>query len=147
MTPKLQHSLQIQEIEVGASLCPAEEISRSSCSPASIDPIREVEIAFIRTYGVADFALLYFTLVSDGVLPRGYLADFEKLESPARRASERKLKLVTIISDAEAEMRLKFSQEQKLQESLASSSATDQIEVAASLRPKRFRTRWQQSCF
>ena len=134
-------TLQIHEIEVGAALCPAEEISRSSCSPASMDPIREAEIAFIRTYGIADFVLLYFTLVSDDVLPRGYLVDFAKLEAPARRASERKLKLVTNISDAEAEMRFKFSQEQKLQESPASSSAADQIVVAANLRPKRFRTK------
>ena len=65
----------------------------------------------------------------------------------AKRSTERSRKLATSISDAEAGMLLLSSQKQKLQESLSSTSAADQLVVAASLRPKRSRSKWQQSYF
>ena len=92
-------TLQMQEIEVGAALCPAEEISRSSCSPASIDPIREAEIAFIRTYG-----RLFRTMCSREDTLR-ISQNWRLLHDVPQRE---KLKLATNISGAEAEMRLTY---------------------------------------
>ena len=111
------------------------------------NPLQHANRLIVERLGITDYVLLYFTLITDKVLPHGYLADFVKQEQAARRSAERKHKLATKISDAEAEMQLTISRKQKVQESVSSSSTADQLVVAASLRPKRFRTKGQQSCF
>ena len=79
------------------------------------NPLQDADRLIVERYGFTNYVLLYFTLVTDKVLPHGYLADFVKLEQAARRSAERKQKLATKISDAEAEMQLTISRKQKLQ--------------------------------
>ena len=97
--------------------------------------------------GITDFVLLYFTLVADDVLPQGYLADFAKLEGPVRRSSERRLRLAISVTDAEAEMSLEMEKKRKFYSALETASATDQLLIAADIKPRRFRSRWQQACY
>ena len=127
-----------------------EVLGGESHDPEHVKDANLLQVAdrlIVERLGITDYVLLYFTLVTDKVLLHGYWADFVKLEQAARRSAERKQKLATKMSDAEAEMQLTISRKQKLQESVSSSSAADQLVVAASLRPKWFRTKWQQSCF
>ena len=65
------------------------------------NPLQDADRLIVERLGINDYVLLYFTLVTDKVLPHGCLADFVKLEQAARRSAERKQKLATKISDAE----------------------------------------------
>ena len=132
------------DTEPAISLCGSNYVSRASDEVVSGGMIHEADRAVIGSLGSTDFVLLYFMLVADNVLPRGFLADFTKLEGPARRSTERSQNLLRAFPTPKL---LLSSQKQKLQESLSGSSAADQLVVAASLRPKRFTSKWQQCCF
>ena len=55
------------------------------------DVQRNRDAGTVLKRGHANFGLLYFTLVADGAVPSGHLADFLNLEIPARRAAARRL--------------------------------------------------------
>ena len=97
--------------------------------------------------GVKDIVWLHFTLVSDDVLPHGYFADFAKLEGPIRRSSERSLRLAISVTDAEAEMSLEMEKKRKFYSALGTASTTDQLLIAADMKPRRFRSKWQRVCY
>ena len=77
--------------------------------------------SLVRAHGVTDLILLYKTLLADGVIPVGFVAEFLELESSLRRAVERKMKRLSTITDAEAELQLEAT--------------------------RKFRTKWQQACY
>ena len=54
-------------------------------------------------YGVTDMVLLYNTLVSDGAIPAGFLAEFVTLEQALKLSSKRAINIAANRSDAEAE--------------------------------------------
>ena len=98
----------------------------------------------IPVSGLFDFTLLYYTLVLDNAIPLGYLEDFRSLEAPARRAAKRLQTHAASISDSMASTALSaLRRESELRESLENSIA-DQMVIAADMRPKRFRTKWQR---
>ena len=92
--------------------------------------------------GMSDFARLYYTLVRDGALPRGYLDEFLTLEFPARRATKRSRSFACSISDAAAASALSNLRQEAQRKALEVTSISDQFVIAADLRPKKFRTRW-----
>ena len=95
--------------------------------------------------GLFDFTLLYYTLVMDDATPLGYLEDFRSLEAAARRAVKRLQTHATSISDSMASTALSaLRRESELRASLEKSIA-DQLVIAADMRPKRFRTKWQRA--
>ena len=53
----------------------------------------------------------------------------------------------TTYSYAEAERLLADEKQRKLHEKLSSSPVVDQLVVAADIKPRRFRTKWQKSCY
>ena len=69
------------------------------------------------------------------------------LESSMRRASDRRLRAALSLSDAEAERLLTAEKAKKLQMKLLSSSLVDQVVTAADVKPRRFRTKWQRTCY
>ena len=95
----------------------------------------------------SDFAFLYFTLLSDGAVPAGFLDDFLKLEIPASKAAARLIKLNASISDTEAELSLEREKRIKLACARESTAACDQLLVAADIKPRRFKSRLQRSCY
>ena len=94
-----------------------------------------------------DFARLYYTLVRDGALPIGYLDEFLTLELPARRATKRSRSFACSISDAAAASALSNLRQEAQRKTLEVSSISDQLVIAADLRPKKFRTRWQRAVY
>ena len=95
--------------------------------------------------GMSDFARLYYTLVRDGALPIGYLDEFLTLERPARRATKRSRSFACSISDATATTALSNMRQEAQRKALEVSTISDQLVIAADLRPKKFRTRWQRA--
>ena len=76
----------------------------------------------------------------------GFLQDFMKLESAARRAAKRQQAVAISISDSVAESRLRYLQEEIGKNALVeASSVADQLVIAADLKPRKFRTKWQQA--
>ena len=63
---------------------------------------RRQDADLVLKYGLSHFGLLYFTLVADGAIPPGYLADFFRLEIPAQRAAARRLNHSASVTDADA---------------------------------------------
>ena len=53
------------------------------------------------------FGILCYTLVADRAIPMGFLQDFMKLETPARRAAKRQQASATSVSDSSAETRVR----------------------------------------
>ena len=68
-------------------------------------------------------------------------------EIPARPAAARRLNQSLSITDAEAEMRLDAIQKHMSRAALDSFSVADQLMIAADIKPRRFRTKWQQVCY
>ena len=60
----------------GSSCSTPESLSRSAEEFASTSPLHPAECAVVLEFGISDYVLLYFSLVTDGVLQHGYLADF-----------------------------------------------------------------------
>ena len=124
-----------------------EQVSYVARVSKSFTPLHEADQALFSKLGIADFVLLYFTLVTDGVLPHGFFADFVELEQYARRSSDRSMRIATSISDAEAGLLLDASKRRLYDETLSTTASVDQLLVAADLKPKRFRTRLQMASF
>ena len=90
------------------------------------------------------FTLLYHTLVRDGALPLGYLQEFISLEAPARRSANRLQASAVAVSDSAASMTLAALRRDSEHRASVEKSILDQLVIAADLRPKKFRTRWQR---
>ena len=60
---------------------------------------------------LTEFGLLYHTLVADGAIPMGFVREFMKLETPARRAAKKQQLFAASISDSAAETRLRNLQQ------------------------------------
>ena len=93
------------------------------------------------------FGLLYHTLVADGAIPMGLLQDFLKLEAPARRAAKRQPATAVSISDSVAEARLRSLRREADQRASSATAITDQIMIAADLKPRKICTKWQQAVY
>ena len=93
------------------------------------------------------FALLYHTLVKDNALPIGYLQDFFSLEIPARRAAKRLQVSAASISDSMASTALSELRKKDAQRAAEVISISDQLVIAADLKPKKFRTTWPRSVY
>ena len=102
----------------------------------------------ICNLGITDF-LIYFIkpLVTDKVLPHGYLADFVKLEQSVRRSSDRTLRIAASISEAEARLSLEADKKRLYDTNDIAATAVDQLLVAADLKPRRFRSKWQRAYY
>ena len=107
--------------------------------------LHPADLGFIQKLGATDYVVFFYTLVADKVLPHGYFLDVLNLEPHVRRSSDRRLKVATSISETRAEMLLEMQRNQSLDSVLQTASATNQLLVAADIKPRRFRSRWQQA--
>ena len=116
----------------------------SWCQNTPLDS-RDVYVA--GEYGVTDMVLLYITLVSDGAIPPGFLAEFVTLEQALKLSSKRAINIAANRSDAEAERLLFIDKKRRDMQALTSSAASDQLVLAAELKPRKFRSKWQRIVF
>ena len=116
----------------------------SWCQNTPLDS-RDVYVA--GEYGVTDMVLLYITLVSDGAILPGFLAEFVTLEQALKLSSKRALNIAANRSDAEAERLLFIDKKRRDMQALTSSAASDQLVLAAELKPRKFRSKWQRIVF
>ena len=93
---------------------------------------------------LSHFTLLYCTLVRDGALPLGYLQEFISLEAPARRSANRLQASAVAVSDSAASMTLVALRRESEHRASIEKSIADQLVIAADMRPKKFRTKWQR---
>ena len=93
---------------------------------------------------LSHFTLLYYTLVRDGALPLGYLQEFISLEAPARKAANRLQASAAAVSDSAASTALVALRRESERRASIEKSIADQLVIAADMRPKRFRTKWQR---
>ena len=93
---------------------------------------------------LSHFTLLYYTLVWDGALPLGYLQEFISLEAPARRSANRLQASAVAVSDSAESMTLVALRRESEHRASVEKSIADQLVIAADMRPKRFRTKWQR---
>ena len=107
-------------------------------------PLDTRDLSVVRKYGVTDMVLLYITLVSDRAIPAGFLAEFLTLEQPLNLSSKRAINMAVNLSDAEAERLLIIDKKRKDTQILTSSAASDQLVLAAELKPRKFRSKWQR---
>ena len=91
---------------------------------AGTDLLNVRDGALLQTTGLTDMVLLYFTLLADKAVPGCYLPEFVNMETSMRRSSERSMKLAASLSD---ERLLWIDKKRKIQVSLSSSSAVDQL--------------------
>ena len=91
--------------------------------------------------------LLYITLVSDGAIPAGFLAEFLTLEQPLNLSSKRAINIAANRSDAEAERLLFIDKKRRDMQALTSSAVSDQLVLTAELKPRKFRSKWQRIVF
>ena len=111
------------------------------------NPLHDADQELIRKLGITDYVLLTLLhSVTDEALPHGFLADFVYLEQAVRRASDKNLRLATSIFDAEAELFLEADKRRLFATTLSTATAVDQLLVAADIKPRRFRSKWQQAC-
>ena len=110
-------------------------------------PVRAVTSISHSASSPGHFTLLYRTLVSDGALPSGYLQEFTSLEAPARRSASRLQASAVAVTDSAASMRLDALRRESERRASVEVSISDQMVIAADLRPKKFRTRWQRIVF
>ena len=96
---------------------------------------------------LAHFTLLYYTLVQDGALPLGSLREFISLETPARRAANRLQTSAAAISDSFASTALSALRRESEHRASIEKSIADRLVIAADVRPKRFRTKWQRAVY
>ena len=94
-----------------------------------------------------DFALLYYTLVLDDAIPVRYLREFMSLETPARRAAKRALISAVSITDSMASTALSAFRREAGRRANEFGTIGDQLAIAADIRPKRFRTKWQRAVY
>ena len=96
------------------------------------------------TSGPSHFTLLYHTLVRDGALPLGYLQEFTSLEAPARRSANRLQASAVAVTDSAASTTLAALRRESEHRASMEKSIVDQLVIAADMRPKKFRTKWQR---
>ena len=96
---------------------------------------------------VPDFVCLYYTLVLDGAVPRGYLHEFLSLEGHVRTAAERADRRNSSITNFSAAgwLHLQKSSQQKSERS--ERDAFDQLVLASTLKPRKFRSKCQEHAF
>ena len=95
----------------------------------------------------ADFALLYYTLVMDNAVPMGYLQEFRSLETPARRAAKMLQISAASITDSMASTALSALRREADRRATEIGTIGDQLVIAADMRPKKFRTKWQRAVY
>ena len=110
-------------------------------------PLDSSDFYVAREYGVTDMVLLYITLVSDGAIPAGFLAEFLTLEQALNLSSKRAINIAANRSDAEAERLSFIDKKRRDMQALTSSAASDQLVLAAELKPRKFRSKWQRIVF
>ena len=93
------------------------------------------------------FALLYYTLVKDNALPVGYLREFLSLETPARRGAKRSQISAASITDSMASTALSALRREADRRATEIGTIGDQLVIAADMRPKKFRTKWQRAVY
>ena len=93
------------------------------------------------------FALLYYTLVKDNALPVSYLREFLSLETPARRAAKRSQISAASISDSMAATAPSVLRREADRRATKIGTIGDQLVIAADMRPKKFRTKWQRAVY
>ena len=74
----------------------------------------------------------------------GYLQEFTSLEAPARRSANRLQASAVAVTDSAASMSLAALRRESEQQSSVEVSISDQLAIAADVRPKKFRTKWQR---
>ena len=77
----------------------------------------------------------------------GYLQEFMSLESPARRAAKRALISAVSITDSMASTALSAFNEEAGRRATVAGTIADQLVIAADVRPKKFRTKWQRAIY
>ena len=110
-------------------------------------PSSSLSLASVPVTALSDFALLYYTLVKDDALPIGYLQDFLSLEGPARRAAKRSQVPAASISDSMASTALIQLRKKVDQRASEVVSISDQLVMAADLKPRKFVTKWQRAVY
>ena len=106
--------------------------------------LQQLFLILYRSPVLSHFTLLYYTLVRDGALPLGYLQEFISLEAPARRSANRLQASAVAVSDSAASMTLVALRRESEHRASVEKSIADQLVIAADMRPKRFRTKWQR---
>ena len=131
----------------GLEKCQDQEGSPCGFSSRVAEP--PVRAATIISHSVpspmlSHFTLLYYTLVRDGALPLGYLQEFTSLEAPARRSANRLQASAVAVTDSAASMTLAALRRESEHRASVEKSILDQLVIAADMRPKKFRTKWQR---
>ena len=94
-----------------------------------------------------DILLLYWTLVKDGVFPRGYESLFALLETAILKGARRALKQTAGSDNLTAALWLHQRNLQSQQKERSERLAVDQFLLAALDRPSKFRARWQEKFY
>ena len=94
-----------------------------------------------------DILLLYWTLVKDGVLPRGYESQFAILETAILKGARRALKRTAGSDNFTAAVWLYQRNLQSQQKQYSERLAVDQFFLEALDRPSKFRARWQEKYY
>ena len=76
-----------------------------------------------------------------------YLQEFRSLETPARRAAKRSQILAASFSDSMAATALSVLRREADRRATEIGTIGDQSAIAADLKPKKFRTRWQRAVY
>ena len=96
---------------------------------------------------LSDVELLYHTLVADGAVPTGFLWEFLGLEDHVRRASSSARQKYVMTSEAAATMELERIKKQQTVLNDEERMLSDQLVMLAELKPRKFRTKWQQLAY
>ena len=96
--------------------------------------------------GASRRLILYWTLVRDGVFPKGYELEFASLESAIKKGAARALKR-TAGSDNQSAVWLHRRQHESASKARSEKLAVDQLLLASSERLSRFRAKWQEKFF
>ena len=107
-------------------------------------PVRAITSISHSASSPGHFTLLYHTLVRDGALPAGYSQEFTSLEAPARRSANRLQASAVAVTDSAAFMSLAALRRESEHQASVELSISDQLAIAADVRPKKFRTKWQR---
>ena len=94
-----------------------------------------------------DVLILYWTLVRDGVFPKGYELEFASLESAIKKGAVRALKRTAGSDNQSAAVWLHRRQQESASKARSEKLAVDQLLLASSERPSRFRAKWQVKFF
>ena len=111
----------------------------------SIVPSTSLSSPSVLYPALSDFALLYFTRVKDKAVPKDYSQEFLSLEIPVRRAAKRSQVSAALISDSMAATALSVLRRNADQRATEIGSIGDQQLIAADLKPRKFRTKWQRA--